>query len=395
MSRRPWVTVLLALALGAGCTPECPEAPGLTAAECPEVRALALDAALPPARGNAFADDPGALLLGNKVFFDARFSSNQDVRCASCHLPESHFADGRAVSQGLTPGRRNSPTLLNAARLRWQGWDGHADSLWSQPLFAFEDPREMDFTRLELAHRIALSFRAPYESVFGPLPPLEDTQRFPPRGAPGMPAWEAMAPADRDAVNRVAANVGKALEAYVRKLAAGRSPLDRHLGGEEGALTDAQREGLRVFVRARCTTCHGGPLLTDERFHALGAPPPDDGADLGRWAGLTALAASPFTARGAYYDGPPPEDAGTSSPTDADRFAFRTPSLRNVRRSPPYGHDGRWATLEDAVEWHLADVGEGGRALSLPAEERAALVDFLGALDGEYPRAPWATWPDR
>ena len=223
----------------------CDLDPALTSDECAAVHAMALPP-LPPARGNAKGDDIDAAALGFSVFFDARFSKGETVRCATCHVPENHFSDGKPTSTGLSRLVRHSPTLLNAARMRWVFWDGRADSVWSQPLFAFENPIEMDFTRLEIAHAIARLYAQSYEKVFGPLPPLDDAARFPARGKPGDPAWEGMAASDRDAVNLVVANVGKSLEAYVRKLAAGPSAFDRFLAGDATALDADQRAMIIV-----------------------------------------------------------------------------------------------------------------------------------------------------
>jgi cytochrome c peroxidase len=390
-----------------GCGEPCPEAPGLAEDACAQVRELRLPEALPPARGNAYADNPDAALLGFRIFFDARFSSNQEVRCATCHMPERKFQDGRDTAKGLARVTRNSPTLLNAAWLGWQAWDGHADSLWAQPLSALENPAEMDFTRLELAHRIRTSYRAPYESVFGPLPALEDTARFPTRGAPGSSAFVGMAPEDQQAIHRVAANVGKALEAYQRKLAAGPSALDRHLAGEADALAPEAVRGLAVFVRAGCTGCHGGPLLTDEGFHNLGVPAlPGDALDAGRQQGLARVTADPLNALGAFHDGPPEDDAGRYRASPSDLGAFRTPSLRNVGFSAPYGHNGVFATLEEVVDFHLQGGGRGGtgflgevdpalKVIALTPDERGALLAFLRSLDGRYPEPPWNNWPEK
>src|SRR5205823_6277204 len=118
-----------------------------------------------------------------------------------------------ATSKGLESVPRNSLTILEGARARWMFWDGRADSVWSQALVPLENPDEMGFTRLALAHRIAQSYRANYEAIFGPLPALDDASRFPPDGRPGQPAWDGMAPADQISINRVFTNIGKAIEA--------------------------------------------------------------------------------------------------------------------------------------------------------------------------------------
>lgn len=403
---RPGPTTLGIAALGVaalllgGCGHVCREAPGLTEAQCASARGLLLPEALPAPRGNLVTANETAVRLGFDIFFDARFSSDPDreVRCATCHQPERTFQDGLPTSQALGTGRRNSPSLLNAAWMRWLGWDGHADSLWSQPLFAFEHPLEMGFTRVEVARQVFRLYRAPYERVFGPMPPLDDASRFPARGAPGMAGWEAMAEQDRQAIQQVVANVGKALEGYMRRVAAGRSALDRHLLGEPDALTAEQVQGLTVFVSAGCTDCHGGPLLTDERFRNLGLPPlPGAPEDAGREEGLALLAANPFNALGPFHDGPRPADAAPPALTPGDRGAFRTPSLRNLARTAPYGHDGRWKTLEEAVDHHLdfLEPPPAVRPTDLEAAQRSALLAFLRALEGTPPQTPYNDWPDR
>ncbi len=364
---------------------------------------MRLPEALPPARGNAYADDLRVAQLGFELFFDARFSRSQELRCASCHQPERVFDDGRPTAHAIADLSRNTPSLLNAVRLNWQLWDGRADTVWSQPLFALENPAEMNFTRLELAHRVRETYRSRYEAVFGALPALENLERFPLQGKPGEPAFEAMTPADQTAINRVAANVGKAFEAYLRKLASGPSRFDRYLDGDRAALTEPERAGVAVYLKAGCQSCHGGAQFSDDDFHNLGIAGAAGVDDPGRSAGLRVLAANPFNARGEFFDGPPepaPERSGR------DLGAFHTPSLRNVARSAPYGHNGRFATLSEVVDFHLAGggVGQSGFAgdidpvlkpQSLTPEEREALVQFLGALDGTPPPSPWNTWPDR
>lgn len=357
-----------------------------------------MPAALPPAVGNAKADDRDAALLGFRIFFDARFSSNLQVRCATCHVPERDFHDGQPTSTGLATVDRNSPSTLHAAWQRWQTWDGKADSLWSQPLGAFENPKEMNFTRVEIAREIAADFRTRYETVFGALPPLDDTARFPARGKPGDPAWEAMSPADQLEINRVVANVGKALEAYMRKGSHGTGRLDLYAQGDAGVLTRQEEQGLVVFFKAGCDGCHSGPTLSDDDFHVLGVPPaPGKQVERGRAAGLEQLAGSPFSVSGPFHDGP--AVAAARAPTAADEGAYHTPTLRNVTRTGPWGHNGTFATLEEVIDFHLKG-GEGKvdpklKPVKLTADERLALIAFMSALEVEDPPSPWNNWPDR
>lgn len=364
---------------------------------------MALPEALPKSPGNAVADDDYAAYLGQQIFFDARFSKDQNVRCATCHLPEHHFDDGLPTSLGLEHVARNSPTALDVARLRVFFWDGRADSLWSQPLFAFENPKEMGFSRLEIAHRVARTYAFAYAKVFGALPPLDDAARFPASGKPGDPAWEAMSAADQGAVNQLAANVGRAIEAYERKLATGRAPFDRFLAGSPGALDDAARRGMVSFVKLGCTGCHGGPLLSDEKFYNLGVPAwTGVDPDRGRIDGLPVLLDNPFRLGGPYADGAPA--TAVPAPIAGDLGAFRTPTLRNVARTTPYMHNGRFATLAEVVSFHLdgggkdqlgyvGDVDPKMSAQTASTETVADLVAFLGALSGPPPPLPWNDWP--
>lgn len=378
-----------AMSLVACAEPPCAHIdPSLDAARCDSVLAMRIDA-LPPARGNAYGDDAAAAELGFFNFFDVRFSRSGTVRCATCHIPEYAFQDKRTVSVGEGTGRRNSPSILNAARHTRFFWDGRADALWAQSLFAIESEVELGSTRLELAHLVV---RAPdiargYERVFGSLPDLSDPARFPSRGMPGDAAFDAMTEADRETVNRIAVNVGKAFEAYMRRATSGPSRLDAFLEGDQTALEIEEREGLIVFVRAGCTSCHGGPLLSDELFHDVGFPVGEGPAeDLGGAEGVRVLATSPFTLTGTFADDvalPPPR-----APEDEALFVhrFRTPSLRSVTRTAPYGHDGSFPTLASVLAFHAASLSE---------HDRGKLIRFFSALEGRVPERPFGFWPQR
>ncbi|MCC6875269.1 MAG: hypothetical protein IT378_13260, partial [Sandaracinaceae bacterium] len=261
-------------------------------------------------------------------------------------------------------------------------WDGRADSLWSQPLFALENEIEMGTTRLAVAHRIhdVPAYRTEYEAIFGALPPLDDLARFPAEGRPGDAPWEAMEIVDRDAVDRVAANVGKALEAYMRRIATGESAVDRYLDGDREALSPDARRGLTRFVDSGCALCHSGPQLTDDGFYPTSEP----NADRGRASGIEILLASPFSSAGPHFDG----DAGAPlplpmGPSRDDEHAFRTPSLRNVSRTAPYQHDGD------------RDMRTILSTPSLLYEEGDEIVieAFLRALDGAPPPSEWSAPP--
>jgi cytochrome c peroxidase len=366
---------------------------------------MRLPDAAPPSRGNAYADRADAAQLGFDLFYDARFSANNDVRCATCHDPDTAFDDEKPLSKGIDILARNAPTVLDAVRQRWLFWDGRADSVWSQALQPLENPKEMGATRLGLAHGIASYYRQPYESVFGPLPQLDDASRFPAAGKPGDASWDAMTAADKSAVDRVFVNVAKAIEAYERKLVTRAAPLDRFLDGDSTAIGDDAKAGIEVFFRVGCAVCHSGALFSDGSFHNLGMVDTDADSARGRARGVGLLLASEFNAESSYYDGPKPGDfPPTSSPSDLG--AFRTPTLRNVALTAPYGHTGAFPNLPSIIAFHAAGGGRGRSDLvgiidpalvpvDLSDSDTSHLVAFLRTLTDGYPLSPWNNWPAR
>lgn len=371
---------------------DTPDTPILTDTELARLRRLGPLGDPPPSPTNRFADDPAAQQFGQALFFDGRMSSDGMVSCASCHHPHHGFADPEPLSHGAHGrlGTRHASTLVNVAWNAFQFWDGRADSLWAQPIQAIENPVEGNFTRTEVAHHVARLWREPYEALFGPLP---DLSGVPAKARPGDDAWEAMSEADRLEVDRIAANVGKALEAYLRRLVSRGSRLDRYLGGDESALTEAELRGAKVFVaedRGRCIVCHDGPNLTDGGFHNIGIP--DTTGDTGRFDGVALLLADPLNGDGPFSDAPGGRLAGLEQ-MSWQLGAFKTPTLRDVTLRPPYGHNGAIATLEAFIDFHDAGGGAPGsfagekegtiRPIGLTAQEKADLLAFLGALEGE------------
>ena len=367
---------------------------GALAAVC----ALSPLGALPPDPTDGAAHEPAAARLGQYLFFDPRLSANGKISCASCHQPARAFTDGRALAKGLATGTRNVPTLLDAAYNHWFFWDGRADSLWSQVLQVIENPKEMGSDRRQVA-RLIESDRAllrAYEQVFGPLPPA----------------------ADAGAVDRVFSNVGKAIEAYERKLVSGDSPFDRYVaalrsGHPAGhALSAAARRGLNLFVGpAHCNLCHSGPAFSDGEFHDIGLPLlPGEAADRGRADGIPQLAASPFNGAGAYSDAPKGR-AGQRieflAPPDSQLGKFKTPTLRNVALTAPYMHDGRFATLREVLQFYAeGKAASRGRVVGrreatldlvprLTQNQISDLIAFLDSLTGAPLPAALTRRPER
>ncbi|MFO0679312.1 MAG: cytochrome c peroxidase [Polyangiaceae bacterium] len=305
----------------------------------------------PPSPTNRVADDPVAARLGKALFSDADLSPSGVVACAHCHAPDAVFQDGQAQAVGVGKGVRNAPSIVLAAHARWQFWDGRADTAWSQALGPMENVVEMGSTRLFVAHRVAEAHATDYETVFGALPPLGDTSRFPASGKPGDAAWEAMTAPDRDAVDRVFVGVGKAIEAFERTLRTPPVPLDAYARDDLGALDDDAKDGLRAFFHAGCAQCHYGPRLTDDAFHPIRFPTGrDDGRpDEGRSLGLALLRESPFRGDGAFSDAKDARPLGPLVVPANAEGAMKTPSLRGVRDTAPYGHGGSIPDLEEVV----------------------------------------------
>jgi cytochrome c peroxidase len=159
-------------------------------------------------------------------------------------------------------------------------------------------------------------------------------------------------------------NVGKAIASFQRTVLSGNSPADRFDQGQEAdAIPAAAQQGLILFrEKARCTKCHSGFNFTDEKFHNLGIGWDDNKVDLGRYM-------------------------VTKNPEEIN--AFKTPTLREIARSAPYMHDGRFKTLEEVVNFY----NKGGVKnphqdnliipLELTEEEKHDLVEFLHTLNGE------------
>lgn len=308
---------------------------------------------LPASPTNAVADDARAAALGRSLFFDRGLSADGTVGCVSCHDPAHGFSDPKARSVGVRGqlGDRHSMPITAAALHPYLLWDGKADSAWSQPLKAIENPKEMDFTRVEVARHVASAYREQYEAVFGAFP---DLAAAPARAKPGGPAWSEMSEELRNDVQRVFANVGKAIEAYERKLLCTDTRFDKFVRGEV-QLTDSERAGAAVFQQENCTRCHNGPSFSDGLFHDIGVP----STDRGRPLGAQSLLEDPFSGTGPYSDD---RAAGviklaSIARETAQEGAFRTASLRGVGQRTFFGH----AAHEQTLRGFVLDIYRGGR----------------------------------
>jgi cytochrome c peroxidase len=401
--------LLLALVALAACT-LAPIGKGgaWRADELQVLRSLALDVLkpLPPDPSNAVADDPAAAALGERIFFDRRFSANGAVACASCHMPEQHFTDGRPFGVGVGVIPLNAMTLVGAAYSPWQTWNGKADSQWAQALLPLEHPLEHGGNRTLYAHLIAEHYAAEYTALFGALPDLADVARFPRNAGPvdnvaASAAWEGMDFADQNAVNQVFANIGKVLAAYERTLLPHPARFDQYVasldaaGRSQGAplLSADEVAGLRIFIgKGQCTNCHNGPRFTNDAFHNTAIPgAPDAPLQRGRIDGVARVQSDLFNCLGLYSDAAPEEcTALRFMVTEGETLlgGMKTPTLRNVGETGPYMHTGQFATLAAVI----AHYNDGGFAiqghneltpLNLTAQEAMQLEAFLSTLTEE------------
>lgn len=371
------------------------------------------NAPLPADPSNRFADDEAAAIIGQRLFFDTRLSANGAVACSTCHAPSKDFQDGLPLGKGLgTTGRRTMP-VTGVAASPWLFWDGRKDSLWSQALGPLESAVEHGTDRLHVARVIAQSYRSEYQALFGSLPELA---HLPAHASPAVSdqrwdAWQTMSDADRDAVNRVFADAGKAIAAYERKLQPGAARFDRYVdavlqGDHQAAalhMTQDEVAGLRLFTgKANCTRCHNGPRLTNDDFANTGVPDLLRSGDLGRQLGSREVLQDEFNCLGRYSDARPEQCRELQAMRAGDQHgvrAFKVPSLRNVALRAPYMHAGQFATLEEVIEhYDRAPKAPAGHSelqpLRLSRKERRQLVQFLNTLTAPLDAEPrWLAAP--
>jgi len=376
--------------------------------------------ALPPDPTNKYADNPAAIKLGHKLFFDKRFSANGEVACASCHKPGKSFTDGLARSRGIGETSRSAPGIIGIAFSPWFFWDGRSDSLWSQALGPLESAVEHGGNRSQYARIIYRdpTYRKMYEELFDVMPDLSDITRFPINAAPvsdlvADAKWLNMSDADRKSVTRIYVNMGKAIAAYERLLLPGPSRFDNYVeavlkGNHTGRkiLSANEIAGLKLFIgKAMCITCHQGPLFTNHGFHNVASPDPaakkpehmlplffalkdKPPADTGRLKGIQQALESEFNCINEYSDAKV-EDCAELKFANKKRNeisgTFKVPTLRNITSTAPYMHAGQFANLADVLKHYntapTAPVGYNElKPLNLKLEQLEQIESFLHSL---------------
>ncbi len=273
-----------------------------------------LKTALPPIR-DGFT--PQQIDLGKYLFFDPVLSGDGTVSCASCHNPDKGFSDGLATSAGIHNSKltRSAPSLWNVAFYKKFFWDARATTLEEQmqgPLYA---PDEMGNTREQLLG--TLNGIESYQELF--------SQAFPEKKS------------DSIALNEVYT----AIAAFEASLISLNSRYDLYAHGYHEALSQKEIEGLNIFRSfvARCAECHTPPMFTNQQVAVIGLADPDG----------------------------QPRDVGAEKIFNDEtlRAAFKVPSLRNIDRTAPYTHVGRFSTIREMLEFY-----NKGRGHEVPPNEK-------------------------
>lgn len=272
--------------------------------------------------------------LGKMLFFEPRISASGVISCATCHNPALGWSDRipRAVGHDGQVGERNTPTVLNSGFLGSQFWDGREPDLEGQALGPIEADVEMAMD-LDSALEIISGFDV-YQELFA-----------------------AAFPDDAEPIS--AQNVAFALASFQRTLNTPDSPFDRYLHGDLNALNAQEKRGFAAFVDNGCAACHRGVNLTDSQFHRFELP---GSTDEGRYL---------------------------VTGEERDRFAFRTPTLRNVAVTYPYFNNGSIDSLEEAVNL----MGRQMLGRDFDDETVADMVAFLHTLTGEMPQITFPALP--
>jgi cytochrome c peroxidase len=271
--------------------------------------------------------------LGRMLFFDPVLSGSKTQACASCHNPALSWQDGlpRGIGANNEPMEARTPTLLNVAWVPKLGWDGHFRNLESVAFGPITNPTIMNMPEKELIARLSAipGYVDAFQATFGD-----------------------------DGISK--SNIELALATFERSIVAGEAPFDRWINGDKNAISAAAKRGFDLFNgKGHCSACHSGWSFTDSSFHDVGVA---TGSDIGR---------------------------GRLFPTSASlRYAFKTPTLRDVDRRAPYMHDGSVKTLKQVIDLYnrggiaRPSRGEDIRPLGLTAQEKLDLIAFLHTLTG-------------
>jgi len=280
--------------------------------------------------------------LGAMLFFDPRLSASGLISCNTCHNLGTGGDDNlpTSVGHGWQKGPRNAPTVLNAVYNKAQFWDGRAADLKAQA----KGPIQAGVEMANKPEAVVTTLKSMPEYV----------ERFQ-RSFPGEAG-----PVTFD-------NVAKAIEAFEATLVTPAAPFDTWLEGDDAALTDAQKQGLALFIGKGCAACHSGVNVGGQAYFPFGLIK-KPGADI-----------------------LPPGDKGrfAVTKTASDEYVFRAAPLRNIALTAPYFHSGQVWDLEQAVG--IMSTAQLGSEMS--AQDTKMIAAFLTSLTGEQPQVPYPILP--
>ena len=268
--------------------------------------------------------------LGRILYYDPRLSANQKISCNTCHPLDAYGAQSTSVSTGFKhqQGKRNAPTVYNAAGHFVQFWDGRAPTVEEQAKGPITNPVEM-----------AMPSNTATVEVIKSMPEY-------------VALFQTAFPKDNDPVTYN--NMALAIGAFERGLVTP-SNWDAFIQGNESALTEAQKAGFNTFAATGCQWCHAGAYVGGANYQKLGVVKP--------W--------------------PNQEDQGVYQLTkdDVDKMVFKVPSLRNIKKTGPYFHDGSVATLDQAIR----NMAVHQRGVALTNAQVKSIEAWMDSLTGQIP----------
>jgi cytochrome c peroxidase len=352
---------------------------------------------------NPLAGHPKAIALGERLFKDPRLSGNGLISCETCHQAQLGFTDGRARAQGLSEGPRNTQPLFDLAEQRWFGWDGGSDSLWAASVRPLLDPKEMGHAEPTKAAATVAGVLKTDPSYRGLMSSMGVKQQsnddYLVMAAMSLAAWMETIESERSAFDRYRDALSLTPPANPLATPTSRDVSRAQILQKTGFSASAER-GLKTFIgQGNCWVCHGGPRFTHGEFHDIGRPfliPAQQAGlapevDPGRYKGIERVKKDRFNLLGPWS---PDVKSARAQLTEQTILQHRNwgewkiPSLRNLRQTAPYMHDGSLATLRDVV-LHYSELNEerlhaDGEALLKPlrlsTQEVNDLVAFLEAL---------------
>lgn len=348
--------------------------------------------------------------MGYRLFRDKELSSDGKVSCESCHKESNSFSDTKARSKGINQTKTNAPALINMRFQKRFFWDGRVEGLERQVLEPIENPNEHGFSRLAASYIVLKKHLYIYEYGYGKFPErlkeyLNNADSIP-HGYPikanfklseidQNPSWIArynkLPPLLQHQVNEVFRNMGDAILWYQKSIIAVDSPFDRYIKSQKDnskavidGFGETEKRGLVLFLgKAKCISCHRGPMLRDESFHFTNIAKT---RIAGHKKGLILRSLQDIECQNQVACEKKIEEVSIAYKKDAGiQNGIKTPSLRNIALTAPYMHDGSLKSLREVIDrYNHPPYAEGQnekiKNLNLTEAEKKDLEAFLKSL---------------